>query len=77
VIWLEKVAGQPNENFPGKKLRSTPIKVEVNTVLVIDRLVFEIVSEADNGEQFMSRPRVEKGIAASVESIENPSTVTR
>lgn len=64
---LVNIADEPDLNLLGRKLRSTPVKVHVDAVLVLGGRVDEIVGEAKQAGKFVSGLRIEIGVTARID----------
>src|SRR5579872_1354958 len=62
---LVDIADEADLPLLGEKLRSTPVEVHVDAILVLRRRVDEIVGEAERAGKFMSGLRIEIGVAAA------------
>ncbi len=59
------VADHAEHEFLGHEPRCGPIEVHVDAVLILRGLIFQIVGEAEHCREFMSRLRVEIGVAGT------------
>src|SRR5215510_3569188 len=62
---LVGVADEAELQLLGDELRGGPVEMHVDAVLVLRRLILQIVGKAQYGGEFMSRLRIEIGIAAA------------
>src|ERR1700730_5200783 len=62
---LIHVSHQADKDLLREKLRSTPVDVKIDTVLVLRVLVLEIVGKSRDGRKFVPRLRIEVGVTAA------------
>ena len=64
---LVSISDQTDKHLLRQKLRSTPIDVKIDTVLIIRILVLEIVGKASDGRKFVPGCRIEVGVTAAID----------
>lgn len=64
---LVSISDQTDKHLFRQKLRSTPIDVKIDAVLIIGILVLEIIGEVSDCRKFMPGCWIEVGVAAAVD----------
>jgi len=62
---LIHISHQTDKKLLREKLRSTPVDVKIDAVLVLRVLVLEIVGKSRDGREFVARCRIEVGVATA------------